>query len=101
MKKLKKISEYWKYITSIVAILVAMWGVFAYLSGLKEGNDKILEELKTTKQMALKSVIWNDEIPLTERANACDLYLSAGYNSLTKEKCQKILKKDIIKGILF
>ena len=43
--------------------------------------------------MSLKSVIWNDNIPLGERTTACDTYLNAGYNSLTKKHCEKILKE--------
>lgn len=84
MDKLKKVNEYWKQITGIIAILVFFWGIFMYL-------NTILGTLKTTQQMALKSVIWNKEIPLTERASACDVYLNAGYNSLTKKECQAIL----------
>ena len=99
MDKLKKINDYWKQITGIIAILVAMWGVFSYLQGLKQDNDKILDTLKTTQQMALKSVIWNKEIPLTERASACDIYLNAGYNSLTKKECQVVIDKGAEQGI--
>ena len=54
--------------------------------------DEMLDTLKTTQQMSLKSVIWNDSIPTTERATACDIYLNAGYNSMTKKECQKILE---------
>ena len=100
MDKLKKINDYWKQITGIIAILVAMWGVFSYLQGLKQDNDKILDTLKTTQQMALKSVIWNKEIPLTERASACDIYLNAGYNSLTKKECQVVIDNGAEQGIL-
>ena len=88
MDKLKKVNEYWKQITGIIAILVFFWGIFMYL-------NTILGTLKTTQQMALKSVIWNDNIPLAERTSACDVYLGAGYNSLTKKHCELIINNSI------
>lgn len=88
MNLLKKINEYWKQITGIIAILIALWGIFSYL-------NNIYSTLKTTQQMALKSVIWNDNIPLGERTSACDVYLGAGYNSLTKKHCEIIINNSI------
>lgn len=99
MEKLKKINEYWKHITGFIAIIVFIWGIFGYMQGLKNDNKEILDTLQTTQQMALKSVIWNDEIPLTERASACDVYLDAGYNSLTKRECQEVIEKGAKEGI--
>ena len=50
------------------------------------------ESINTNKQMSLKSVIWNSEIPLPEQLSACDNYLSSGYNSLTKKHCEIIIE---------
>ena len=99
MEILKKINEYWKQITGIVAILVAIWGVFSFLQGLRDDNKKILSELQTTKQMALKSVIWNDEIPITDQTSACDIYITSGYNSMTKKRCEIIIEEGAKHGI--
>lgn len=96
MKIIETIKNWWWLLTIIVTIIGGIWG-FSW--NIKESNDKMLDTLKTTQQMALKSVIWNDNIPLGERASACDVYLNAGYNSLTKKECEVILDKGAEEGI--
>ena len=90
MESIKKLKEHWKFISSF---FIATWAVFGFYQKFLDNNEEILETLKTTQQMSLKSVIWNDNIPLGERTTACDAYLKAGYNSLTKKHCEKILKE--------
>lgn len=90
MEKLKKGKEFYILITFFIGIL---WYAFNCYQNYLDNNDEILNTLKTTQQMSLKSVIWNDNIPLGERTTACDTYLNAGYNSLTKKHCEKILKE--------
>lgn len=96
MKIIESLKNWWWLLTIIVTIIGGIWG-FSW--NIKESNDKMLDTLKTTQQMALKSVIWNDNIPLAERASACDVYLNAGYNSLTKKECEVILDKGAEEGI--
>lgn len=96
MKIIESLKSWWWLLTIIVTIIGGIWG-FSW--NIKESNDKMLDTLKTTQQMALKSVIWNDNIPLGERASACDVYLNAGYNSLTKKECEVILDKGAEEGI--
>ena len=90
MKVLKNIKENYMLIAFFVGLL---WSIFGFYQSYKDNNEKIMETLKTTQQMSLKSVIWNDNIPLAERATACDTYLSNGYNSLTKKHCEIILRE--------
>ncbi len=99
MEKIKKLKEYWWLITTIATIICFLWGFFSIYQGFKTDNEELLKTIKTTQQMALKSVIWNDEIPLAERASACDVYLSAGYNSMTKKECEVIIDKGANQGI--
>lgn len=96
MKIIESLKNWWWLLTIIVTIIGGIWG-FSW--NIKESNDKMLDTLKITQQMALKSVIWNDNIPLSERASACDVYLNAGYNSLTKKECEIILDKGAEEGI--
>ncbi len=93
---LKKIKEHYVLWTFLIGGII---GTFMFMHNLLNKNDEILKKLETTQQMALKSVIWNDEIPLTERASACDVYLNAGYNSMTKKECQIIIDKGAEQGI--
>ena len=78
-------------ITFIIGILVT---VFSLIHNVLNQYDELLLKLNTTQQMSLKSVIWNTEIPDAERASACDVYLAAGYNSLTKKKCELIVNQN-------
>ncbi len=103
MKNIQKIKDYWWLLTTIGGILIAfiggIWALALKYNEICNKNNEILDTIKTTQQMALKSVIWNDNIPLPERASACDVYLSAGYNSLTKKECQVIIDKGSEQGL--
>lgn len=90
MKAIEKLKSYWWLLTIIFTIIGSIWNVSWKI---KENNEEILNTIKTTQQMALKGVIWNNSIPVGERASACDVYLNAGYNSLTKKECEIILTK--------
>lgn len=90
MKAIEKLKSYWWLLTIIFTIIGSIWSVSWKI---KENNEEILNTIKTTQQMALKGVIWNNSIPVGERASACDVYLNAGYNSLTKKECEIILTK--------
>lgn len=90
LKALELFKRYWVAIAFIVGVLTSL---FAFLHDSLNKYDEILETVQTTQQMSLKSVIWNQEIPLAERTSACDVYLDAGYNSLTKRLCEKIINE--------
>lgn len=92
MQVLKKILEHWKIITGVGAIIIAILTT-SYSLMIKYEN--IMEKLDTTQQMSLKAIIWNKEIPYSERASVCDTYLEAGYNSLTKKLCERILSDNM------
>ena len=85
---LKKLKEEYLVLTFFLSLIIS--GFFFLHNSLNKYND-ILETVKTTQQMSLKSVIWNESIPIGERASACDVYLNAGYNSMTKKECEMIL----------
>lgn len=85
---LEQFKRYWV----AIAFVVGLFGTaFAFLHNNLNKYDELLENMRTTQQMSLKSVIWNREIPMTERTSACDVYLAEGYNSMTKRLCEKIL----------
>ena len=87
---LKKLKEEYLVLTFFLSLIIS--GFFFSHNSLNKYND-ILETVKTTQQMSLKSVIWNESIPIGERASACDVYLNAGYNSMTKKECEMILER--------
>ena len=100
IEKIKSYDWLFKWFISIlVAIISTTWFISTKYNDFNHQNDELVAIVKTTQQMALKSVIWNDEIPLTERASACDVYLSAGYNSMTKKECEVIIDKASDQGV--
>lgn len=97
---IKKYDWLFKWLIGIIiTIISATWLVSARYNDFNKQADELVEIIKMTQQMALKSVIWNDEIPLTERASACDAYLAAGYNSMTKKECEVIIDKASEQGV--
>lgn len=96
MELIKRLKEYWWLVTIICTIIAGIWSI---CWGFMKKNEEILVSIKTTQQMSLKSVIWNNEIPIAERASACDVYLASGYNSLTKKECEVIIEKGVEQGI--
>ena len=89
---MKFLEELKKHYVTLVFFVGIIWAVFQFYQSYLNNNEEMLHTLKTTQQMSLKSVIWNDAIPIGERASACDTYLDAGYNSLTKKECEVIIE---------
>lgn len=92
MEYLKKIKENYQLIIFFVSILIAFCGTYIKISNQ---YNEILTQLKTNQQMSLKSVIWSDSIPISDRVSACDTYIKAGYNSITKKHCNEILEREV------
>lgn len=90
LTKLEKINKNWKTIT---VALAAVFAIFMFGHNLLNSYEELIATNKMTLQMALKSIIWNDNIPDVERESACDTYLKNGWNSYTKKECQIILDK--------
>ena len=97
-KKLENIKSWYLLAAFFIGIVVSAFIIF---HNTLNRYDEILGTIKTTQQMALKSVIWNDNIPDGERASACDIYISSGYNSLTKKECQIIVDKATVKAAFY
>ena len=93
---INKIKHYWWLITTLGAIIVSIISctlvVARFYYNIENKYYELEESINTNKQMSLKSVIWNREIPLTEQLSACDIYLNSGYNSLTKKHCEIIIE---------
>lgn len=102
---MKQIKSFFDFILKYWALL----GIFGTLIGFFYKNtygiinqiDHRLQEIKqiaiANQQMTLRNTIWNDSIPVEDRMSACDLYLSLGYNSYTKKKCEVILDSEYSK----
>lgn len=94
--KLKKIADFILKYWALVGIFGVLLGfIYKYTFGVVNNIDNRLDDIQqiatANQQMTLRNTIWNDSIPVEDRASACDLYLSLGYNSYTKKKCEQIL----------
>ena len=87
----KKIEEHIKLILTIISLITVLWGCFRFYNSMTTNFEEIQIELKSIDQRSLKSLIWNKEIPLIERIDACDVYIHLGFNSYTKKYCEKLL----------
>lgn len=97
IEKLEKYKNGYTVIAFFIGILISfigiIWFVFSEYQEIIDTYEEVLNTTKTTQQMSLKSVIWNENIPEIERMSACDVYLAAGYNSATKKYCQTIIER--------
>ena len=71
-KFMDDLKKNWKYLTTIIAILTFLGGIFDFgyrILNEINGQNKLLED---TSRLAQKSIIWNRDIPKIERAEVCD-----------------------------
>ena len=74
----------------LVSIVIGLWSLFGLY-------NRFYQDLQTIQKSTLRNTIWNETIPMHDRLESCDSYISLGYNSETKKYCDELLKKDIIK----
>lgn len=90
--KIENLKNIYWLIGVVVAILTIIitntWKLSKYHEKIEKSYDEILVSIKTNEQMSLKSIIWNESIPISDRLSACDTYISRGYNSVTKKHCE-------------
>lgn len=88
---MKKMIEKLKMTKELVLIIVAIIGFIISAYKMYETHTKQLEMINKT---TLRTLIWADGIPIRDKIEACDNYLSYGYNSETKLYCEKLLQDE-------
>ena len=88
---MKKVLEKLKMGKELVAIIVAVIGIIIGVYKMYDNNSKRLEMINKT---TLRTLIWAEGIPRRDKIEACDEYLSYGYNSETKLYCEKLLQDE-------
>lgn len=101
--KIKNMADFILKYWSLVGIFVAVIGfiyklTFGTINNIGERLSEIKEIATNNQQMTLRNAIWNENIPVEDRALACDKYLGLGYNSYTKKKCEHILEFALERG---
>ena len=92
---MKKLLEKLKMGKELIVILVAIVGFIISAYKMYENNSIRLEMINKT---TLRTLIWADGIPRRDKIEACDEYLSYGYNSETKLYCEKLLQDEFKEG---
>lgn len=88
---MKKLLDKLKMGKELLLIIVAIIGFIISAYKMYDNNSKQLEMINKT---TLRTLIWAEGIPLRDKVEACDTYLSYGYNSETKLYCEKILQEE-------
>lgn len=88
---MKKVLEKLKMGKELVAIIVAVIGIIIGAYKMYDNNSNRLEMINKT---TLRTLIWAEGIPRRDKIEACDEYLSYGYNSETKLYCEKLLQDE-------
>ncbi len=99
MKKIKIVADFILKYWALVGIVGVIFGfayknTFGVINNIEDRLDDIKIIATENRQMSLKNTIWNENIPIEDRAAACDIYLSLNYNSYTKKKCELILENN-------
>lgn len=92
---MKKILEKLKMGKELLLIILAIIGFIISAYKMYDNNSNRLEMINKT---TLRTLIWAEGIPHRDKIEACDTYLSYGYNSETKLFCEKILQSEFEKG---
>ena len=74
----------------LISLIIGLWSLFGLYFNFKL-------ELSEIQKLTLRNTIWNENIPMHDRMESCDIYIGKGYNSETKKYCDEILENDIFK----
>lgn len=88
---MKKLLDKLKMGKELLLIVVAIIGFIISAYKMYDNHTRQLEMINKT---TLRTLIWAEGIPLRDKVEACDTYLSYGYNSETKLYCEKILQEE-------
>ena len=73
-------------ITTLVVVITALFGAFKIYT-------ETINHLESMNKTVLRLSIWSEEMPMHDRLESCDTYLSLGYNSETKKYCEILITR--------
>ncbi len=87
---MKKLVETLKTTKELIVMIIGFISVI--ITGYKLYNN-FLNDLSLLQKTTLRTMIWSEGVPLHDKLEACDNYLSLGYNSETKIYCEDLMKE--------
>ena len=80
-------------ITALTVISTTCFKIYIFFRNLEKKYDEMNDILKNNTLFILKIAVLDDQLPLTDRLNAGELYMNLGGNGAVKKKYQELLKE--------
>ena len=80
-------------VTAITVISSTCFKVYIFFRNLEKKYDEMNDILKNNTLYILKIAVLDEQLPLTDRLKAGELYMDLGGNGAVKKKYQELLKE--------
>ena len=80
-------------VTAITVISSTCFKVYIFFRNLEKKYDEMNDILKNNTLFILKIAVLDEQLPLTDRLKAGELYMNLGGNGAVKKKYQELLKE--------
>ena len=69
-----------------------MWAVFVGYTKLVDRINALDEKIRITENVAMKTLIWNGDMPLNVIIDTCYKYIEFNFNGSTQNYCEELLR---------
>ena len=80
-------------VTAITVISSTCFKVYKFFRNLEKKYDELNYNLKNNTLFILKIAVLDEQLPITDRLHAGELYMDLGGNGAVKKKYQELLKE--------
>ena len=80
-------------ITALTVISTTCFKIYIFFRNLEKKYDEMNDILKNNTLYILKIAVLDEQLPLTDRLHAGELYMDLGGNGAVKKKYQELLKE--------
>lgn len=87
---MKKLLDKLKMGKELILMLI---GVVSVIITCYKMYENFTNQFSLLQKTTLRTMIWSDGVPIHDKLEACDSYLSLGYNSETKIYCEDLMEE--------
>ena len=80
-------------ITALTVISTTCFKVYKFFRELEKKYDELNYNIKNNTLFILKIAVLDEQLPITDRLHAGELYMDLGGNGAVKKKYQELLKE--------